>query len=274
MSPSIPPEDVVGIHEGRFDIDLREFGLSVGPQILVPETPRNLKIAIEARRHAELLIDLRTLRKRVKLSVVQTARHQIVACALGSRFGQNGSLDLDKPQPVQVISARENQPVPELEVFLKLRAAEIQNTMLQPEFLGRKFVLGPAVYRDGRRVGIGQATQIRRADVDLSRRDLWIPVLSRPNRDGPDKGHHVLGPKLMREFKRGRVGPIRPKGHLDQPASVAEVEEDQPAQISAAVNPAHQLDLGPLVTRANASQHSRAEVRCVRFRSGSWSEGC
>ena len=132
-----PAEDVVGVDEGRLDIDLCELGLAIGPQILVPEAPRDLKIAIEACRHTELLIDLWTLRQRVEFSVVQTARHEIVACALGSRLGQNRSLDLHEPKPVQVVSACEDQPVSKLEVRLKLRAAEIQHTMLQSEFLGR-----------------------------------------------------------------------------------------------------------------------------------------
>ena len=63
----------------------------------------------------------------------------------------------------------------------------------------------------------------------------------------------------MGEVERGRIGPIRPKGNLDQPTSVAKIEEDQPAQISAAVNPAGQLDLGSLVIGAHAAQHPRAK---------------
>ena len=137
MSPSIHPEDIVGVHEGRLDIDLSELGLPVRPQILIPEAPRDLKIAIEACRHTELFIDLRTLRQGVELAVMQTARHQIVAGTLGSGLGQNRSLDFDEPEPVQVISAGENQSVPELEILLKLGSAEIQHTMLQPEFLRR-----------------------------------------------------------------------------------------------------------------------------------------
>ena len=125
---------------------------------------------------------------------MQTARHQIVAGTLGSGLGQNRGLDFDEPEPVQVISAGENQPVPELEILLKLGTPEIQHTMLQPEFLRRQFVLGPTVNRDGWRVGIGQATQNRRADLDLSRRDLRIPVLTGPNHDGSNNGHDILGP--------------------------------------------------------------------------------
>jgi hypothetical protein len=63
----------------------------------------------------------------------------------------------------------------------------------------------------------------------------------------------------MGEVERGRIGPIRPKRNLDQPASVAKIEEDQPAQISAAVNPAGQLDLSTLVIGAHAAQHPRAK---------------
>ena len=84
--------------------------------------------------------------------------------------------------------------MPELEILLKLGTPEIQHTMLQPEFLRWQFVLGPTVNRDGWRVGIGQATQNRRADLDLSRRDLRIPVLTGPNHDGSNNRHDILGP--------------------------------------------------------------------------------
>ena len=110
----------------------------------------------------------------------------------------------------------------------------------------------------GRGVGLCQATQNRSPDLDLPRGDLHVPVLGGPDHHGSNDGHHILGPEPMGEVERGRIGPIRPKGHLKQPASVAKIEEDQPAQISAAVNPARQLELGPLVIRANAAQHPRA----------------
>jgi len=61
------------------------------------------------------------------------------------------------------------------------------------------------------------------------------------------------------ELERGRIGPIRPKGNLDEPTSVAKIEEDQPAEISAAVNPAGQLHFGPFVIGAYASHHPRAK---------------
>jgi hypothetical protein len=190
---------------------------------------------------------------------MHTARHQIVTGTLGGGLGQNRSLDFDEPQLVQVISAGENEPVPELEVLLELGATEIQHTMLQPEFLRRQFVFGSTVNRDGRGVGIGQATQNRRADLDFARRDVRVLVLAGPNHDGSNHGHDILSPQLMGESQRCRIRPIGAKRNLDQPASVAKIEEDQPTQISSAVDPASQLYLGPLVSGAYAPQHSRAK---------------
>ena len=46
---------------------------------------------------------------------------------------------------------------------------------------------------------------------------------------------------------------------LEPDVLVAKIQEDQPAQISAAVNPARQLELGPLVMGANAAYHPRAK---------------
>jgi hypothetical protein len=55
-------DDVVLTDERGLDVDLRELGLPVGPQVLVPEAARNLEVAVEARDHEQLLVDLRALR--------------------------------------------------------------------------------------------------------------------------------------------------------------------------------------------------------------------
>ena len=68
MSRFIPQRDQHGLdvaddvflrHEGGFDVDLRELGLSIKAQILVAEAARQLEVAVEPRHHEELFVNLR-----------------------------------------------------------------------------------------------------------------------------------------------------------------------------------------------------------------------
>ena len=42
------PENIVDFHEGHFHVELGEFGLAVGAQVLVAEAARDLEILVEA----------------------------------------------------------------------------------------------------------------------------------------------------------------------------------------------------------------------------------
>ncbi len=70
--------------EAHFYVELIEFaGRAVGARVLVTKTWRNLKIAVEARDHQQLLELLRRLRQRVKFARMQARGNKEVARALG-----------------------------------------------------------------------------------------------------------------------------------------------------------------------------------------------
>ena len=50
--------DIDLIDKGHLEIDLGEFRLAVGAQILVAEAAGNLKVAVKAREHRKLLVEL------------------------------------------------------------------------------------------------------------------------------------------------------------------------------------------------------------------------
>ena len=56
--------DPVLCQEGGLDVELGEFGLAVGAQVLIAEAAHDLVVAIEARDHQQLFEDLRRLRQR------------------------------------------------------------------------------------------------------------------------------------------------------------------------------------------------------------------
>ena len=78
-------EEDVALGESHLDVHLRELRLAVGAQVFVAEAAHDLKIAVEARDHQDLLEQLWRLRQGVEAPVLDAAGHQIIARALGGR---------------------------------------------------------------------------------------------------------------------------------------------------------------------------------------------
>src|SRR5439155_27249658 len=77
-------EHVLLSDERHFEIELIELaGCTVGARRLVAKARRDLKIAVKAGDHQQLLELLRRLRQGVELAGVQSARHIIRTRALG-----------------------------------------------------------------------------------------------------------------------------------------------------------------------------------------------
>jgi hypothetical protein len=103
---SIRPVIASLVEERGLDIELGEFGLAVGAQVLVAETARDLVVAVQARHHQQLLEQLRRLRQRVELAREVARRHQVVAGAFGRGLGQDGRLDIHEAMRVEVGAQR------------------------------------------------------------------------------------------------------------------------------------------------------------------------
>ncbi|CAB4345593.1 unannotated protein [freshwater metagenome] len=71
------------VDESHLDVELRKFGLTVGPEVFVAEAARDLEVALVARHHQQLLEELRRLGQRVPVARVHPARHEEVSCAFG-----------------------------------------------------------------------------------------------------------------------------------------------------------------------------------------------
>jgi len=65
-------KQVVLVDEAELDVDLGELGLAIDAQIFVAEAAHDLKIAIEAGHHEQLLEQLRALGEGVELGGVQS----------------------------------------------------------------------------------------------------------------------------------------------------------------------------------------------------------
>ena len=77
-------ENILLRRKAHLCVELIEFaGASVRTCVLVSETRRDLEVFVKARRHKQLFVLLRRLRKCVKMSRIKSGRHDIVARALG-----------------------------------------------------------------------------------------------------------------------------------------------------------------------------------------------
>ena len=72
--------DVLLVDEAGLEVDLGEFRLTIGAQILVTEALGDLVVTIDTGDHQQLLEQLRRLRQREEAAGIGTARHQIVTC--------------------------------------------------------------------------------------------------------------------------------------------------------------------------------------------------
>ena len=242
--------DVLLRDERRLDVDLRELRLPVGAQVLVAEAARDLEVAVEARDHQQLLVELRRLRQRVELARMHAARHQIVARAFRRRLRENRRLDLEETRVAEVRAASPaSDEWRRTMLSLQLGAPQVEIAMAQPQLLRRR-----AARRVPRATGIDG--RLRRADhrsdvppnLDVARRQLGVAHRRRDAPRRPFDQHDGLGAERSAATSQrlGRRGG-RIERHLHEPGAVAQVDEDEPAEIARAMHPA-------------AQSHARADV--------------
>ena len=70
------------LYKTHLAVNLSEFGLTVGTQVLVAETLHYLEVTVEARYHKQLLEELRALRKSIELTGIHAGRNDEVTRTL------------------------------------------------------------------------------------------------------------------------------------------------------------------------------------------------
>ena len=86
-------DDVVLFNEAHLAVDLCEFGLAVGTQVLVAEALHNLEVAVHTADHQELFERLGRLGQSIELSGIHARGHNEVAGAFGGRANQHRCLN-------------------------------------------------------------------------------------------------------------------------------------------------------------------------------------
>src|SRR5262249_45672793 len=125
-------QNVLSFDKRHLEVELREFRLPVTAQVFIAHAARNLKVAFEAGYHQELLELLRTLRQGKEFSLVHAAGNHVVAGSFGCRLDHHGSLDLDEPALVEVVSDKLYRLVTQNHIALHARPPQVEITILQP----------------------------------------------------------------------------------------------------------------------------------------------
>ncbi len=237
--------------EADLQIDLRELGLAVGAQVFVAEAAHDLEVLVEARDHQDLLEHLRRLRQRVKLAGMHAAGHQIIARALGRGARHERRLDFVEALRVQVFADGDRHLVPQLDVVLHLRPAQIEVAILQAHFFVGQYGVGG---REGQRLAIVQQAKLVGDDLDLAGGMFLLMV--------PASRSFTWPMTATTNSERKRLGLLMHVGagvsgddHLRDAAAVAQVEEDEVAEIAPAVDPAHENNFRTGVGGAQLATH-------------------
>jgi len=246
------------VDKRRFDVQLGELRLAVGPQVFIAETASQLKVAFHAADHQQLLEQLRRLRQRVKMVRVNAAGHQVIPRALGRAGRQHGRLDFHKPPRIEKLADALKDAVPGNQVVLHRRAADVQIAVLEPQVFRHIAAACGRCARHHRLVGngerqrirFGEHSQFRDQDLDASGLDVGVFRARQPLLDVAPDRDAVFGAQqggLLADVV-GRH--LRAEDDLHDAAAVAQVDEQQAAVIPEGIHPAGQQHVAADILRS------------------------
>src|SRR4029453_8741276 len=229
----------------------------------VAEARRDLEIAIEPRRHQELLELLRRLRQGVELAGVHPARHQVAPRPFRRARGQDRGLELGETGLDHATANRRDDAASEHDVAVKLLTPQVEESVTQPCLLGK---LGVAVDLERQRIRDGLHGQLGDRQLDLAGRQLWIDGGRRARDDLAADGDHAL--------EAQRLGGLEQRARavehaLRDPVVVAQIDEEEIAVIALAMQPAREPNRLPGMLASKLAARMSPEAR-HRGRSPSW----
>ncbi len=228
--------DLVLREERGLDVELSELRLAVGAQILVAETAHDLVVTIEARDHQQLLEDLRRLGQREELAGMGAARHEVIPRSLGSCLREHRRLEVDEAVRVEVGAHRAGDRKAQPQPLRHNLAPQVEIAIAQAHFLAHLLV---ELERQGLRAV--QQLELTRHELHASRCEVGVHgarrSLAHPSRHAD---HELVAQPLGFREDRGR---LRIEDDLQQPLAIAQVDENHPAVIAAAMHPAGDRDV-------------------------------
>ena len=152
-----------------------------------------------------------------------------------------------KPSLVEVVADRPaRRRWRRIEVVAHALPAQVEVAVAQAELLAHRVVL---VDLERRRLGVGEQLELGGDELHLAGRELGLTALSSRRTSSPLAV--ITSSRAQPPGRRVRLGRLLgPEDELEQPGAVAQVDEDQPAVVAAAVHPAGDAHLLAHVVRA------------------------
>ena len=130
-------QHVLLVDEAHFQIQLGEFRLAVGAEILIAEAAGDLEVAFHAADHQQLLELLGRLGQGVEAAGLPAAGHQVIPRAFGGAFDEYGGFDFQESPPVQIVADVFDDLVAQTQVALHGRAAQVKVAVAEAQaFVG------------------------------------------------------------------------------------------------------------------------------------------
>ena len=171
-------DDVLGVDEAHLHVELGEFGLTVGAEVLVAVAAGDLVVPLHPGHHQQLLEQLRALRQGVERTRVQPRRHQEVARPFRCRAGDRRRLDLDEVVPRQHRAGGGIHLGAQPDCRSRAVAAQVEVAVFQPQLLARRLV-----ELERQRRALAEDGQRRGVDLDVAGGDLGVGVAFRADLD-------------------------------------------------------------------------------------------
>jgi hypothetical protein len=235
-------EEVRPVDEARFDVDLGELELAIGPEGLVPETADDLEIAVNPGDHEGLFELLRRLGQGVEASLIDAARDEEVPRPLGRGVGQDGCFDLEEAVPAHIVAYGEGRLVPEADVALHPGAPQVEVAVLQAELFGS---LGRVGDDERRHLGSRENMDFEGLDLDFARWDVLVD--GRPAAYAAAYADDELVAELFGLLLERRA--VGLENDLGQAFPIADVDEHEVPHVAGLVHPAAEDDLQAVVFR-------------------------
>ncbi len=227
------------LRKRHFQVNLRELRLAVGAQVLIAKAAHDLKVAVKAGDHQDLLEQLRRLRQGVEVSRVDPAGDEVIARAFRGGARQERRFNFQETFAGEILPDSQRDLVAQLEIGLHLGPAQVEIAVLEAHFL----VLHRVVRRRKRRhFGVVQDKQLLSDHFHLAGRHFRIDGrgIARPH--VANYGNDEFRPDMLSFGVRFRGG-LLVQNHLRDTGAVPDIKENQGAVVAAAVDPAHQGDL-------------------------------
>src|SRR5580700_2133221 len=243
--------DALGLRVGHLEIDLGEFRLTVGAQVFVAEAAHDLEVFVETRDHQNLFEKLRRLRQGVERARLHAARDEIVSGSLGCGTGHERGFDLEETLRGEIVADGQRDLVAELDIELHGIAAQVDVAVLQTHlFVGQVRV----ARQEGWMLGFVEDAQFVDDEFDFAGGDVLVDGVRVAKLDRADGGDDELVAELLGFFVNGGIV-LTAEDDLRHAGAVTDIDEDDGAEIAAAVDPSHEDGLFAFIGRAQSAAH-------------------